>query len=398
MGTPKLLYPQAFVKLLGGFELRKSSSPALSSVSCKHSVDDSSLGKLHFCPLSFDAFLEFLAIDMAFDWLKELIIIHKLTRSPRKFCCSLLASGHWWRTSSVGSWGTPLLTLLHHEKWTLSPFTCYHLISSKSHRRTFPPILQKLDFFNTLWCGTLAKAFWKSKCITSTGSSLCHQISGFRIHRFELMSHILSSLPPCCTSINQVLTSMLLGPASLRWTCRWTLETGWIGNESWEREGDFAVIPWKATSQDRGPCLSCVNCIFSDQHTPSGDIPMYRLSRCRNQKKNTEKCNSWGWNIKRMNKIKSRIRDKGTVSVSLRFPFYFHASWDSEQTLHCGTQEKANSTVVFMHLNQFQVGTHFLPVMGLYFPKAPQSFLILKEDDQTAEYLKAIKKRSEPFI
>lgn len=49
-------------------------------------------------------------------------------------------------------------------------------------------------------------------------------------------------------------------------------------------------------------------------------------------------------------------------------------------------------------LNQLQVRTCFLPVMGLYFPKTSQSFLILKEKDQTAEYFKAIKKRSEPFI
>lgn len=68
------------------------------------------------------------------------------------------------------------------------------------HKRTFPSILQKLDFFNDLWCGTLAKAFWKFKCITSAGSSLCHQNSEFRIHSSEMMSQILSSLPPCCIS------------------------------------------------------------------------------------------------------------------------------------------------------------------------------------------------------
>jgi len=102
--------------------------------------------------------------------------------------------------------------------------------------------------------------------------------------------------------------------------------------------------------------------------------------------------------MKRMNKIKLRIRDKGTVPVSLRFPFYFHAGWDSEHTLHCGIQEVANSTVLYMYLNQLQAGTSFLPVTGLYFPKASQSFLILREKDQTADYFKAIKKRSEPFI
>lgn len=99
-----------------------------------------------------------------------------------------------------------------------------------------------------------------------------------------------------------------------------------------------------------------------------------------------------------MNKIKSRIRDKQTAPVSLRFTFYFHAGWDSEQTFHCGIQEETKSTEIYMYLNQLQVGMYFLPVTGLYFPKASQSFLILKEKDQTAEYFKAIKKRSEPFI
>lgn len=99
-----------------------------------------------------------------------------------------------------------------------------------------------------------------------------------------------------------------------------------------------------------------------------------------------------------MNKIQSRIRDKWIVPVSLRFLFYFHAGWELEQALHCGIQKEANSIVLYMYLNQLQVWRYFLPVMGLYFPKASQSFLILKEKDQTAEYFKAIKKRSDPFI
>jgi len=44
---------------------------------------------------------------MAFDCLKEHSITHKLIRSPRRFCCLLLASGHWWRTRPMGSCGTP---------------------------------------------------------------------------------------------------------------------------------------------------------------------------------------------------------------------------------------------------------------------------------------------------
>lgn len=100
-----------------------------------------------------------------------------------------------------------------------------------------------------------------------------------------------------------------------------------------------------------------------------------------------------------MNKIKLKIKDKGRVPVRLRFPFYIHAGGDSEQTLHYGLQEEeANSTVLYMYLNQLQAGTYFFPVTGLYFPKASQSFLILKVKDQTAEYFKAIKKRSELFI
>lgn len=83
---------------------------------------------------------------------------------------------------------------------------------------------------------------------------------------------------------------------------------------------------------------------------------------------------------------------------SLRLPFYFQAGWNSEQILHCGIQEEASLTVLCMYLNQLQVETCSSPATGLYLPKAFQSFLIPREKDLTAEYFKAIKKTSEPFI
>lgn len=85
-----------------------------------------------------------------------------------------------------------------------------------------------------------------------------------------------------------------------------------------------------------------------------------------------------------MNEIKYGLRDKGTVPVSLRFPFHFHAGWDWEQTLHHGKQEEEIQQHC-MYLNQLQVAMYFLPVTVLYFPKVSQSSLILKEKDQTAE-------------
>lgn len=115
-----------------------------------------------------------------------------------------------------------------------------------------------------------------------------------------------------------------------------------------KREADFVVIPSKARSQDRESCLSC-DLIFSDQRNPCGSIPMYWLLRMLNPPKmNPEKCNLWGWSMKRMNRIKYGLRDKGTVPVSLRFPFHFHAGWDWEQTLHHGKQEEANSAVLYV--------------------------------------------------
>lgn len=195
------------------------------------------------------------------------------------------------------------------EKQLLNPFVHYHLISSKFTEGLFLQSCRNLISLSTFGMQSWQRPFENPNALCLL-DPLCHQISGFRIHKSEMMSQILSFLLPSSMSISQVLTSMLLCPVSLRWTCQWTLETGWIENERWEREADFAAIPWKATSWDRVPCLSCVYCVFSDQKPPSRNIPMYWLQRCWNQEKTAGKYNSWGWNIKRMNKIKSRIRDK----------------------------------------------------------------------------------------
>lgn len=242
----------------------------------------------------------------------------------------------------MGSWVTPLLTLLHREKWTLGPFDCYHLISSKSIEGLFLQSCRNFIFLTTFGVEPWQRPFenpyalWPLDlyCVArflgsgSIGLSWCLRFSSF---------------PPCC--IRQVLTSMLFGPASLRWTCQWTLETGSIGNESWEREADFAVIPWKGTSQDRGPCLSCVNCIFSDQNTPSGDIPTYWLSRCQNNKKKEQRSTILEAETSRKwTRLNWKSKTKGGCQLA----------WDSHFTfMQVGTQSR-HFTVGYRRRRQIQ--------------------------------------------